>query len=167
MLADLLVPALHLTAGAAYTVTMSRSNLRRAIATDLPLLLQFIAEFCEVDRHDYDEERIRPALDPLLRGDEHGLVWIIGDPPQGYAVITWGYSLESGGREALIDEIYLRARGEGAGSLALQAIIDDCRERGCRRMFLETESHNERVRRFYARAGFDTDDSVWMSRFLD
>ncbi len=145
---------------------MPQSFLRRAREADLPLLLRLIVEFCQLDNHDYDESRVRTALEPLLRGDDHGVVWMIGDPPNGYAVITWGYSLESGGEEALIDEIYLRARGEGSGSLALQAIIDDCRARGCKRMFLETESHNARVRRFYARAGFDSDDSVWMSRPL-
>lgn len=34
---------------------------------------------------------------------------MIGEPPLGYAIVTWGYSLESGGREALLDEIYLKA----------------------------------------------------------
>jgi hypothetical protein len=33
-------------------------------------------------------------------------------------------------------------------------------------MFLKTESHNERVRGFYARHGFAVDPSVWMSRPL-
>jgi GNAT superfamily N-acetyltransferase len=146
---------------------MHPSILRRASGADLPLLLRLILEFCQVDSHQYNEERVRTALEPLLRCDDHGVVWMIGEPPEGYAVVTWGYSLESGGEEALIDEIYLRSRGEGIGSRALQAIIDDCRARGCKRMFLETESHNQRVRRFYARAGFETDDSVWMSRPLD
>jgi len=33
-------------------------------------------------------------------------------------------------------------------------------------MFLETETHNERARRFYSRQGFEADDSIWMSRDL-
>ena len=32
------------------------------------------------------------------------------------------------------------------------------------RVFLETESSNERVHALYARLGFVVDDSVWMSR---
>jgi hypothetical protein len=33
-------------------------------------------------------------------------------------------------------------------------------------VFLETEAHNERVRSFYARCGFEAEESVWMSRSL-
>lgn len=141
-------------------------TLSRASRDDLPMLLTLIREFYALDRHVFDESRVRSALLPLLDDDRFGLVWTIGEPVDGYAVLTWGYSIESGGQEALIDEIYLRHRGVGTGSAILQAIVEDCRARGCRRMFLETESHNVRVRSFYGRAGFREDDSVWMSRFL-
>jgi GNAT superfamily N-acetyltransferase len=141
--------------------------LVRATPDDLPLLLELVREFCSVDQHPYDEARLRECLPALLESDRFGLVWKLGEPAVGYAVVTWGYSLESGGAEALIDEIYLRERGRGLGALVLEAIIDDCRSRGFKRMFLETESHNARVRRFYARAGFEEDDSVWMSRYLE
>lgn len=137
------------------------SLLRRAGLSDEALLLELIREFCELDRHSYDEARLRPALAPLLRGDEYGVIWIIGEG-QGYAVVTWSYSLESGGRDALLDEIYLRDRCSGLGSAALQEIQADLRERGLARMFLETEAHNARVRRFYARQGFSEEDSIWM-----
>ena len=91
------------------------------------------------------------------------MVYLV-DNERGYVVITWGYSLESGGREALIDEIYLRRRGEGRGSKVMDALFDDMAARGVVKMFLETETHNHRARRFYARQGFDEDDSIWMSR---
>jgi GNAT superfamily N-acetyltransferase len=42
-------------------------------------------------------------------------------------------------------------------------MIDDCRRRGARRIFLETERPNESARRLYARHGFTPDDSIWMS----
>ena len=103
------------------------------------------------------------ALVPLLEDDAHGVVYLV-DNEQGYVVITWGYSLESGGREALIDEIYLRRRGEGLGSKVMDALFDDMAARGVVTMFLETETHNRRARRFYARQGFVEDDSIWMSR---
>lgn len=137
--------------------------LTRATPEDQPELLVLIREFCSVDQHPFDEQRIVECLPPLLECDDHGVVWKIGDPVVGYAVVTWGYSLESGGREALIDEIYVRSRGEGLGSQALHAILDDCRARGCKIVFLETEARNARVRNFYARAGFVADDSIWMS----
>jgi GNAT superfamily N-acetyltransferase len=136
--------------------------LRRATAADLETLLPLVAEFCVIDEHPYDEARVRRALGPLLADDTHGVVWLIGDPPGGYAVLTWSYSLESGGRDALLDEIFLRERGQGLGSAALAAIYDDLRARGITRIFLETEDHNERARRFYARNGFAVEPSTWM-----
>lgn len=137
--------------------------LRRAVPADENLLLALIREFCEVDRHDYDEARLRGALGPLLDGDELGVVWLIGDGA-GYAVVTWSYSLESGGPDALLDEIYLRERGRGIGAAAMGEIFADLERRGITRMFLETEAHNDRVRRFYARLGFAEEDSIWMCR---
>jgi len=126
-------------------------------------MLTLVSEFCVTDQHTFDPDRVTRALVPLLEDDAHGVVYL-ADNEQGYVVITWGYSLESGGREALIDEIYLRRRGEGRGGKVMDALFDDMAARGVVKMFLETETHNHRARRFYARQGFDEDDSIWMSR---
>jgi ribosomal protein S18 acetylase RimI-like enzyme len=45
-------------------------------------------------------------------------------------------------------------------------MLDAAESAGASRVFLETEVHNERVRAFYARLGFRTDASVWMSKDL-
>ena len=140
--------------------------IRRGRLDDLDLLAKFSAEFNEVDGHDHDEARVRAALTPLLRNDELGIVYLFGEPPNGYAVVTWGYSIESGGRDALLDEIYLRPRGQGLGGAAFEEVLNDLRRRGIPRIFLETESSNTRVRTFYTRHGFQEDDSIWMSREL-
>jgi ribosomal protein S18 acetylase RimI-like enzyme len=129
----------------------------------LPLMLTLVSEFCVTDQHTFDPDRVTRALVPLLEDDAHGVVYL-ADNEQGYVVITWGYSLESGGREALIDEIYLRRRGEGRGGKVMDALFVEMAARGVVKMFLETETHNHRARRFYARQGFDEDDSIWMSR---
>ena len=143
--------------------------IRRAGPADLAELMVLIREFRRIDRHPHDEDGVRRALWPLLDGDEVGQVWLIaGDPGEvaGYAVVTWGYSLESGGRDALLDEIYVRDRGQGVGSAAMPEILHACRLAGAARMFLETEAHNTTVRRFYAKHGFTAEDSIWMSRDL-
>jgi GNAT superfamily N-acetyltransferase len=142
------------------------ATIERATLADLERLLELIREFYLIDHHAYDEKRLRASLPALLDSDDLGVVWKLDSPAEGYAVVTWGYSLESGGREALIDEIYVRTRGAGLGVKLLSHILDDCRYRGIVRMFLETESHNARVRSFYGRAGFAVDDSIWMSRWL-
>lgn len=137
--------------------------LQRARMEHLPLMLTLVSEFCVTDQHTFDPDRVTRALVPLLEDDAHGVVYL-ADNEQGYVVMTWGYSLESGGREALIDEIYLRRRGEGRGGKVMDALFVEMAARGVVKMFLETETHNHRARRFYARQGFDEDDSIWMSR---
>jgi GNAT superfamily N-acetyltransferase len=143
--------------------------IRRAGPGDTTALLPLVEEFCRVDHHPFDPEAVRRALDPLLESDELGVVWLIvddGGRPGGYAVITWGYSLESGGRDALLDEFFVLERGGGRGGAALSEMLADCRRRGMARVFLETEAANAAVRRFYARHGFEVEDSVWMSLVL-
>ena len=140
--------------------------IKRAHLDDIDLVLTFAAEFNEIDGHPHDDKKVRAALAPLLRDDALGVVYLFGDPPDGYAVVTWGYSIESGGRDALLDEIYVRTRGEGVGGAAFAELLDDLRRRGLGRVFLETERPNTRVRAFYTRHGFTEDDSIWMSREL-
>ena len=108
----------------------------------------------------------------LLAGDRFGQVWLIHHPaadqlePDGCAVVTWSWSLESGGLDCILDELYLRSRGQGLGAAALQQVVAAVHACGARAMFLETERHNERVRGFYRRQGFELEDSVWLSRRL-
>ncbi len=141
------------------------TTVRRANPDDLPVLLILAAEYCAADRHAFDAARTRAALEPLLTGDSVGTAWMI-DETDGYVVVTWGWSVEIGGFEVVLDEIYVRARGEGKGSGALSVIEDDCRRRGVKRIFLETERRNTRARQLYARHGYTEDDSIWMSKEL-
>lgn len=140
--------------------------VRLARKADTEALVRLVQEYCIEDGHEFTETRVRAALAPLLKSDRHGVVWVIGEPVLGYAAVTWGYSLESGGRDALLDEVYVRERGHGLGTRLLQAILDDCVTRGIGRIFLETEAPNEPARRFYSRLGFENEDSIWMCRNL-
>ena len=136
--------------------------IRRAVPDDLDTLIELHRQFCELDRHPFTERRVRAGFGPLLEGDEHGVVWII-DEPGAYAILTWGWSIEAGGFEAVLDEIYASQRNAGLGAALIEHVVADARARGIARIFLETEQHNERGRRLYARHGFVEDDSIWMS----
>ena len=134
--------------------------IRRAGPEDRATLLTLTAEFYQVDDHPFDMSVVEAGVDPLLANDEYGIVLITDD---GYAVVTWSYSLESGGRDALLDELYVRRRSRGIGSSLIEAIFSEMRARGLRRIFLETEPSNQEARSFYQRHGFRIEDSVWMA----
>ncbi len=141
--------------------------IRRAGPGDLDTLIGLHQAFCAVDGHPFDGQRVHAAFGPLLDDDTHGVVWIV-DTPLAYAVLTWGWSIEAGGPEAVLDEIFVTERDGGVGSVLLDHVLADGRRRGLARIFLETESHNERVRTFYERHGFGVDDSIWLSHdFID
>jgi ribosomal protein S18 acetylase RimI-like enzyme len=139
--------------------------IRRAIPVDLGALVELNAEYCLADAHTFDESCARDGFTPLLDSDALGLVRVVelDGRLEGYAVVTWGWSIEAGGREALLDEIYVRTRGRGIGRELVGHLVDDCRAAGAKRVILETEQSNDRARRFYERAGFVVDDSVWLS----
>ena len=141
---------------------------RLAGVDDLEALMPLVRAFYEADRHPYDEPMVRRALQPLLVDDSVGQVWVVEADHAliGYVVITWSYSLESGGRDCILDEIYVAESSVGIGSGLLTAALEGARSRGARAVFLETEAHNERGRRFYGRHGFEIEDSTWMSRPL-
>lgn len=142
-------------------------DIRRAGPPDLDTLVELHREFCSVDSHPFDEQRASVAFAPLLDDDAHGQVWIV-DTPAAYAVVTWGWSIEAGGAEAVLDEIFVSERDDGVGSALLGHVVADGRRRNLARIFLETEAQNERVRGFYERHGFRADDSVWLSHdFVD
>ena len=143
------------------------TDIRRAGVGDLHTLVELHRAFCVLDGHPFDDHRARAAFTPLLADDTHGVVWIVDTPP-AYAVLTWGWSIEAGGAEAVLDEIFVTERNAGVGSLLVDHLLADGRRRGLARVFLETEAHNDRVRGFYERHGFRADDSIWLSHeFVD
>lgn len=143
-------------------------TLRLATSEDYQDLIPLIKEFCEVDNHEFDDARIEKSLGPLLEDAELGRVIIleVKGELKGYAVLTWGWSLESGGREALLDEIYVRKRNQGWGALLLEKVVATAKDNGAKIIFLETELANERVRDFYIRHSFNKEDSIWLSQKL-
>jgi GNAT superfamily N-acetyltransferase len=145
------------------------ATVRRATPDDADRLIELVAEYCAADEHRFDRSVVEAGLAPLLAGDDVGVVWLldIDGELDGYIVVTWGWSIEIGGLDVVLDEIYVRARGRGHGSRLIEHAEADCRRRGVKRIFLETERRNEPARRLYLRHGYTVDDSIWMSKELN
>lgn len=143
-------------------------GVRRSRPADLEALIELAEEYCAADAHVFHEPTIRAGFGPVLDDDRHGVVFVaeIDGVVDGYGVVTWGWSIEIGGADVVLDELYVRTKGHGTGTLLLRALEADCRRRGVKRIFLETELPNESARRLYAREGFEADTSIWMSKEL-
>ena len=107
----------------------------------------------------------------LFREDERlGGVWLIrsGASAVGYVVLTLGYSIEFRGRDAFLDELYLRpeARGRGAGRKALEFVEGVCRSLGVRALHLEVERANAGAQALYRKAGFVDPDRYLMTKWV-
>lgn len=147
-------------------------EIRRGAPGDIETVLELVAEYCQVEGHPRDESVARSGLVPLLADDTHGVIWVAeiesehGPAIDGYAAVTWGWSIEVGGLDVVLDEIYVRTRDRGVGTALLHTLEADCRAREVKRIFLETELPNDAARRLYARHGYEADTSIWMAQEL-
>ena len=149
--------------------------LQPATSADLETLLDFSRRLNEEDPSftgdfHFDQTAVRAALEQLLAEPSLGRVWLISveERPVGYAVLTYGFSLESHGRDALIDEIYLLAdyRGRGIGRWVLQQMEAEARAGGAVRLYLEVERPNNRAQTFYQRLGFTNHNRYLLSKWI-
>jgi diamine N-acetyltransferase len=131
---------------------------RTATTADLPLLVELMAEFYAESGYPLDRQRAGTAFADLLADPNLGRVWLIvpADEPVGYVALTLGYSLEYGGRDAFLDDLYVRPahRGKGLGKLALATVRAACEEHGVRALHLEAERDNAAAQLLYRGAGF-------------
>lgn len=144
-------------------------SFRLANTSDAELLMKFIQEFYEYDQHPFDDDTVRTALLKLLHDESLGRVWLIQKLSEaiGYIVLTFGYSLEYRGRDAFIDEFYIREthRGQGVGRKTIQFIERVCPSLGIQALHIEVERNNTAAQSFYRKVEFEDQDSYLMTKW--
>jgi len=149
---------------------MNDPVVRSAEESDAVILLGFMREYYAFDGHHFDEEKSAAALIGLLRDQSLGRVWLILDreTPVGYIVLTLGYSLELLGRDAFIDEFYLRERyrGRGWGRKTLDFVEEEARSLGVNSLHLEVTRPNSVAKRFYGKLGFEEREHHLMTKWI-
>lgn len=141
---------------------------RRAADADIEAIVELMAAYYEEEAYPFEVVTARDALAALVADERLGAVWVadIHGYIAGYFAVTVGFSLESGGRDAFLDELYLRegARGRGLGAAALDLAEAWCRERGVRVLHLEVERHRIAAQGMYRRRGFVERDRHLLSK---
>ncbi len=147
------------------------SLLHLASQDDTDRLMPLVAAFHAEMGYGTDAAHQVGAVQPLLEGSPHGAIWLVGPrrAPVGYVVISFGWSLQNGGLDGTVAEIYIRpaVRGRGMGFEALNGIAKALGGSGLRALHLEVARGDDRAQRFYARARFSLRaESLFMSRLL-
>lgn len=144
---------------------------RDAAHTDVDVLVELVRQYYLFDHIVFDEPRVRRALAELLDNPSFGRVWLITAEgnPVGYMVLVMDFSIESGGRDAFLDELYLvpSHRRLGIGALALQQAEAVCRELGLHALHLQVEQANAPAQGLYRKAGFEAHTRLVMTKVID
>lgn len=141
---------------------MTPMSVRPASLHDIEQLVALMSEFYAESGYPLNADRSAAAFRELLDDEHLGRVWLLeaGGAIAGYLVLTMGYSMEYGGLDAFIDDLFVRpaVRNRGLGTAAVEEARAYCRARGVRAIHLEAEVGNVVAQRIYRNAGLESTD---------
>jgi ribosomal protein S18 acetylase RimI-like enzyme len=144
--------------------------IRSAREDDLSGVLAQMRRYYAADGYPFDEAPARRAASGLIADRSLGRLWVVEEDGAvvGYLVLTFGYSLECGGRDAFVDEVVVDEafRGRGHGTELLRLAEAECRAEGVRAVHLEVERGKEATIGLYRRLGFEDRDRLLLTRRL-
>ena len=145
-------------------------EIRAATLTDIPALIELMAEFYGESGFPLPEANARAAFSTLLSDARLGAVWIAWEEthPVGHVVLTVSFSMEYGALRGFVDDLFVRpaARGRGTAGALIDAVVADCASRGVRALLVEVGTVNDAGRRAYDKAGFVDTGHLLLARPL-
>jgi ribosomal protein S18 acetylase RimI-like enzyme len=146
-------------------------DIKSASVADLDLLCDLRRGLYIRDPGSIDEARDRVTLQELITTPELGVAGLIisANEVAGYVLVTFCFSVEFGGRFALIDELFLseRFRRQGIGGKVLDQLAERLRQAETGAMRLEVARANVGAEKLYRRHGFEPHDRYLMTKWLD
>jgi GNAT superfamily N-acetyltransferase len=132
--------------------------VRRAVAADVPVLLQLVHELAEYEREPDAVEATEPMLHEALFGADAVAschVAVLRGEVVGFALWYVTFSTWKGRPGLWLEDLFVRpaARGSGFGKELLQALAAVCVERGYPRFEWWVLDWNDPARGFYRSLG--------------
>jgi len=126
-----------------------------ATPDDAPQLLKLVSAFHTEFGIERSDDQRTAAIAPLLEGSPLGAAWLFGPTkaPTGYTIISFSWSMEFGGMDAFVDELFIRpnVRKRGIASEVLLAISSSLSDVGVKALHLEVDREDEASARFEMR----------------
>ena len=149
-----------------------KAEFKSATLADEVILMSLRREFTEFESfpNPLDETTNRAVLRQLIENEQFGKIWLISinGESAGYIILAYGYSLEYAGRDALIDELYVREkfRGFGIGKQTLQFVEDYCHSVNIRAVHLEVDRTNIAAKTLYHKNGFVDHERYFLTKWI-
>ena len=136
--------------------------IRQALAADIPGLVELMREFYGESGYDLDVSRAARSFEMLLADSTLGTGWVfLADSIAiGYVVLTVRFSMESGGLDACIDDLYVRPahRRQGIARRGLEQLFAECVRRGILAVRVEVAAGDPPALSLYRSVGMQPDD---------
>jgi ribosomal protein S18 acetylase RimI-like enzyme len=140
-------------------------TVRLAGPDDIDVVARLLTEFREHEGRDWPPlESIRAGVERLMPRDDTEFL-LGGDPPAGVVQLRYRYGVWWDAEDCNLEDVFVSAdaRGSGLGRALVSFAIDRARERGCRRMELDTGADNAAAQGLYRSLGF-RDNGLFMRR---
>ncbi len=149
---------------------MDPLKLRQAGPNDAEALLPLIQALFAFEGVVQPPHRISASLETLLTQPSLGGAWIfeLGAEIAGYAVVTFGYDVEYGGRDAWVTDFYVlpEPQGQGLGRQAMELLEQEAKRLGVQALHLQVRESNVRALRLYEARGFTRVPRTCMTKQL-
>jgi len=120
--------------------------VRSAAKNDIPVIVELMREFYAESKLSLDGDWAVRSFDQLLQSTERGAAWISfrGSDPAGYVVLTTRHSMEFGGLDGFVDDLFVRPafRRQGVGASLLTELFRECSKRHVLAVHVEIGSDN-------------------------
>lgn len=146
-------------------------EFREATLSQEDEVLHMMEDFYRMHDYTFYETDASRNFEEFIQNENLGKFWVITQSGKtiGYVILTFGYSFEYGGRDAFVDELYLKKdyRNRGIGTLIFESIEFYARKHDVKTIHLEVEQGNEAANRLYIKSGFKSNDRTLLSKTID
>jgi GNAT superfamily N-acetyltransferase len=132
-------------------------GVRLATVADIDVLVDLMHDFYAESAFPLDRTWAACSFHDLISDPARGAVWLISVDGKvaGHVVLSVRFAMEFGGLSGYIDDLFVQRahRRLGAATEALDALIAECRRRGCKSLHVEVDPANVAATALYARFG--------------